>query len=128
MPKINKQDWALHEQAEALLAQADMSLDEREFVVEHWSPLARHNVGAAGIFFTPPELALDVSAEIGDAPAIIDLCAGTGRLLWPIVHSRPYKEWQRIVALEINPEFVAVGRRVLPEVEWIEGDVFDLEV
>ena len=31
-----------------------------------------------------------------------------------------------MVCVESNPDYVAVGRRVLPEAEWICGDLFDL--
>jgi hypothetical protein len=30
--------------------------------------------------------------------------------------------------VEFNPEYVRVGRRLLPEVEWIEGDFYDLKL
>lgn len=52
---------------------------------------------------------------------MIDLCAGIGRLAFA---SR--ERAKRIVCVEMNPEYAAVGKRVLPEAEWIVGDVFSL--
>lgn len=61
---------------------------------------------------------------------IIDLCAGIGRLAW---HARDYwnRRWEHlppreIVCVEKNPEYVKVGRRILPEAQWICADVLDV--
>jgi hypothetical protein len=34
----------------------------------------------------------------------------------------------RVTAVEVNPEYARIGRRLLPEVEWIEGDFYDLKL
>lgn len=34
----------------------------------------------------------------------------------------------QITAVELNPEYVDIGRRLLPEVEWIQGDLYDLNL
>jgi hypothetical protein len=35
---------------------------------------------------------------------------------------------KKIVAVESNPQFVAIGKRLLPEVTWVQGSIFDLSL
>lgn len=128
MGKLTKAEAKLHQQAEALVAlDRDLTEDEREFILDHWqeSQAARLD----GAFFTPATLARDLAIEVvGDR--IIDLCAGIGRLsyscrdLWNHgVNGTPKRQF---VCVEKNPEYVRVGRKVMPEATWICADIFDL--
>lgn len=127
MGKLTKQDAKLHAEAEALVAlERDLTEDEREFVLDHWqeSQVARLD----GAFFTPAPLARDLAIEVvGDR--VIDLCAGIGRLsfacrdLWRRHNGEPARTF---VCVEKNPDYVRVGRKVMPEATWVCADVFDL--
>jgi predicted RNA methylase len=123
--KLTKQQTARHEDAEALLRQDKLRLDERQFVMEHWNPAACHNIGVNGVFFTPLDMARDaVMFGQSDNTRVLDACAGIGRLAWNVIHTHGCTS--RVTCVEINPTFVAVGRKVLPEAEWICGCVFDV--
>lgn len=132
MARLSKAQAKLHQQAVALLAKDVLSLDEREFVLNHWQESANHINSVAGAFFTPVGLADDLSLEVSGGRAekgsIIDLCAGIGALAFSAYHRNGHNRDQapRVVCVEINPDYVAVGRKVLPEAEWICADVFDL--
>ncbi|WP_301765956.1 methyltransferase [Pseudomonas aeruginosa] len=52
---------------------------------------------------------------------IIDLCAGIGRLSFACSDGA-----KRIVCVEQNTEYAEVGKRVVPDAEWIVGDVFGI--
>lgn len=127
MSKLTAPQRAAHAQACAYLGQDILSLDQREFVINNWQESATHINSAAGAFFTPLELAFNFSIECGAescSGSVIDLCAGIGALSFAVhCHSR---EKRRVVCVEKNPDYVAVGRKVLPEAEWICADVFDL--
>lgn len=58
---------------------------------------------------------------------ILDLCAGIGSLSFYVAHW-PYNcdYIPNITAIEINPDFVEIGRQLLPQINWICGNVFDL--
>lgn len=153
MAKISKRQTERHQQAEALVrgeaelvrgdrgalafrrasADRDLTTEEREFVLNHWNPLAHHNVGRSGIFFTPPTLARDMMIETLDKKEkrVLDLCAGIGSLAYAMWRSSlwgPGSGHLQIVCIENNPVFVDVGKRVLPEAVWIRGDAFDSRV
>lgn len=124
MAKLSKAQAKAHAEAEAILTKDRLTDDERLFVVDNWQESAKHINSIAGAFFTPWGLAQDFSIET--APGrIIDLCAGIGTLalatMWH--HERRGTE---IVCVEANPDYAAVGRKLLPEARWIVGDIFDL--
>jgi len=131
MAKISKIKTKQHLKAMDLAySDKSLSIDDREFILEHYNPMACHLVGKAGIFFTPRSIAKKMQIEIIDIEGkrLLDLCAGIGGL--------SYDAWKNhacyvrndnfeIVCIENNPEFIDVGKRVLPEATWIQADAFD---
>lgn len=130
MAKLSKAQIKAHQQACELLAKDVLTFDEREFVIENWQESANHINSAAGAFFTPLGLAWDFSIEVtggrAEGARIIDLCAGIGALSFAVSQRHAYSARPQIVCVEKNPDYVAVGRKVVPEAEWICADVFDL--
>lgn len=123
MAKLTKQEAKLHQEAcELVNLDRDLTLPEREFVLEHWQESTTGRNTLDGAFFTPLGLARDFSIEVvGDR--IIDLGAGIGRLSWEC-----RDRWNgdpEIVCVEKNPEYVRVGRKVLPEATWVQADLLD---
>lgn len=109
-----------------MLEQDTLTLDEREFVIENWNEGAEHMNSAAGAFFTPLGLAYDLSLEVS-GKRILDLCAGIGALSYAAYwHGRRYDNRPDITCVEINPAYVAVGRKIIPEAQWINADVTNL--
>lgn len=70
-------------------------------------------------------MALDVALEIGGGGTLLDLCAGIGGLalatLW-----RGRVDEHDITCIERNPQYIKIGKRLLPEARWIEADAFTL--
>jgi hypothetical protein len=108
------------------------ALDQKEqyelFVLEKFDPSysCAHLVVNAGIFFTPVELAKDFRVEAQGHKSIIDLCAGIGHLSYWM---QDWIKWEnvKLVCVEINPEFVAVGKVLVPNATWICADILDPE-
>lgn len=125
MAKLSKQQAKLHEEAEKILAKPKLTDDDRVFVMENWQESATHMNGLSGAFFTPWGLATDAMIELGGwqfEGAVLDLCAGMGTLsLAALEMSRA----SRIVCVELNPEYARVGRKMVPDAEWIVGSIFD---
>lgn len=116
MAKLTKAQIAAHQKAEALLVQAVLRDDDREFVLDNWQESARHVNSAAGAFFTPSGLACDV-AVFSQGTRVVDLCAGIGALgLWNWWRSDRQAD---VTCIEINPDYVEVGRKIFPEATWI---------
>lgn len=133
MAKPSKEHARLHTEACAL-AHLDRALtsDEQEFVLRHWQESQNSTAVTtlAGAFFTPLDLAQDFALHATGARRVIDLGAGIGALAWAarrkIVAGFVAPPPVEIVCVERNPEYVAVGRRVLPEALWVCADVFEL--
>jgi hypothetical protein len=126
MAKLSKAQAKAHAQACELLAKDTLSVEDRWFVLENWQESAQHVNSTAGAFFTPVGLARDFAIELSGR-RIIDLCAGIGCLAHMVWNRHlwggPKPE---IVCVEINPDYIAVGKKVLPEATWIQASVFDL--
>lgn len=121
MAKLTKAQFKLHNQAEELLEKDTLTWNDKLFVYENWNESATSINSQAGAFFTPLGLAADFSLEIIDKSNVIDLCAGIGMLSFYAHH---YKKCD-VTCIELNPEYVRVGRKLLPEAKWINASIFD---
>lgn len=128
MSKLTKQQSKLHEQACALLEKDELSPDERWFVLEHWHEGAGHNQTSAGAFFTPRAYATTFAVHTTDRHKIIDLCAGIGTLAHAARGRHPFERDEDfdITCVESNPQYVEVGKKILPYARWICADVMNL--
>ncbi|MFI1794471.1 methyltransferase [Streptomyces olivaceoviridis] len=128
--KLSKEQTKRHNRAcELVDSDSELTETEREFVLDHFHESAHTGRTLDGAFFTPAELAGELHLVI-PGNRIIDLCAGIGRLAW---HARDlvtrhfeHLPPREIVCVEKNPEYVRVGRRILPEATWICADVLDV--
>jgi hypothetical protein len=139
MGKISRQDSKLHGQAMALInSDKVLTQEEVEFCYENYNPMAEHDIGKNAVFFTPPELAWDFAVVSQPNGPTIDLCAGIGILAWNVLKHqeagyggltnadpRIRSDLERMVCVELNPEFVRIGKRLLPQAEWYCADIFD---
>lgn len=120
MAKLSKAQIKAHKEVMALV-DLDRPLfeDEREFILDNFQESATNVNSQHGAFFTPRGLAVDLSIEVGTG-AVVDLCAGIGSLAYAVRDRAT-----RLVCIEFNPEYARVGRRVVPEAEWVVASIFD---
>ncbi len=128
MAKLTKPQIKAHGEACALVdCGRRLTDDEKEFILDNWQESAAHINSAAGAFFTPRSLASDFAIEVDGSSVelggCIDLCAGIGSLGYQVE-----RRFTRMVCVEINPDYARVGRRILPDAEWIECSAFDPRV
>lgn len=121
--KLTKQQSKLHQQALDLV-HSDKSLtwDDRLFILENYFEAQGQLNTLAGAFFTPYGLARDFAIEVDwhGSYSIVDMCAGIGMLSFACSNQRA-----EITCVEFCPEYVKVGKRVVPNANWVLGDVFD---
>lgn len=106
---------------------SDKSLtdDEREFVLLNFQESYANDNKSAGAFFTPMGLCRDFTIEVGQCNTGIDLCAGIGRLsYYQIEYLKAMGAEIDWTCVERNYGFYEVGKRVLPECQWVHDDVF----
>lgn len=128
MAKLSKTDAARHLRALSLLAKDTLTMDERWEVLEGYQEGAAHMNGLSGAFFTPWGLARDFSIEVPECRRLIDLCAGIGTLAFMATLSARtgHGHMPEIVCVETNPDYIAAGRKLLPEATWIQASAFDV--
>lgn len=126
MAKLTKAQAKAHQQACDLLAKDVLTEDDKFFVIDNWQESASHINTVAGAFFTPYDLARDCAIETF-AGRMIDLCAGIGILSFAASMMHRYSQTPLdLTCIEINPDYVAVGKKLLPDAKWIEASVFDV--
>lgn len=126
MARLSKAQAKLHAEAVELLRKDSLTIDEREFVINNWQESANHINSAAAAFFTPLELAFGLAIETQGCRTLIDLCAGIGALSFAATCHHDREPFGRVVCVELNPDYAAVGRKVVPDAEWIVCGVQDL--
>lgn len=77
----------------------------------------------AGAFFTPYDLARDFAIEV-TGNSIIDLCAGIGCLSYACTNSDIKN---KLTCIELNPEYVAIGKKLVPWANWHCRDVTEIK-
>ncbi len=131
MAKLTKTEIKLHEQALRLLEKDVLSWDEKHFVLDNWHEGATHVNSQAGAFFTPASVAGGLAIH-ASGRSFVDLCAGIGRLSFEVTgHLNPFREDRKRIdftCIEINRDYIEVGKKIMPEARWIQADVMDLPV
>lgn len=133
MARLTKAEAKLHKEAIDRLSKPSLTEEDKEFIRDHWQESAEHVNSAAGAFFTPYSQALDFALELplNGSVRILDLCAGIGNLSAAAWERSTYARrdgltTMEIVCVELNPSYVAVGKKLLPEARWVTGSIFEL--
>ena len=127
MSRLSKPAAKAHAAAVERLTKVTLDIDDKLFVIEHWQESANNVNTVSGAFFTPWGLASDMAIEVGSVNSVIDLCAGIGTLSLAVWQHHLWSESKpRMVCVERNEAYVEVGRKLLPEAEWVVGNVLGL--
>lgn len=130
MSKLSKPLLKAHNKALEITQQDKISYDDKFFVYENYHEGATNINSQHGAFFTPIGLAQDFHLTVvqGKQTKIIDLCAGIGMLSFIAYHYAAPDEKPEITCVEINPQYIEIGKKLLPEATWIQGSVMDKEL
>ncbi len=134
MAKLTKEEIKLHEQALRLLEKDVLTFDDKLFVLDNWHEGANHINSKAGAYFTPESIAKGVAIEAHGTlyKRFVDLCAGIGRLAFTVQeYMEPFhKEVSELefTCVEINSDYVEIGKKIMPNARWICADVLDIPI
>ena len=133
--KLTKQQTKKHNEAMELVNLSRKLTDfEVMFILENFHPGASNNISQNGAFFTPLTLASDLATfayPTADPGSLryIDACAGIGTLSKMLLEADSVEhKITEIVAIESNLQYVKIGRKILPQVTWVHGSIFNLEL
>lgn len=126
MAKLTQQQSSQQREIAELLAKPrDLTYDETIFVLKNYAPPANVVTDEAA-FFTPPSLADMAAMQIGDSVDVVDLGAGIGTLSWFLTQQWGWNK--ELLCVEKNPDFVKIGKKLVPQAQWVEGDIFDKQL
>lgn len=122
MSKLTKAQAKSHATALEIVRRGQpLTEDEKYFVLNNYQESATNVNSLAGAFFTPEGMARDFAVEVYNCDRLIDLCAGIGRLAFHLKEKAKH-----ITCVELNPEYIEVGKAILPEATWIQADVLSI--
>jgi len=125
--KLSKGQLRDHKIALELLEKSNLSRYERWDVLAYYQPAA--DVADIGFFQTPHADAQSVAWDGVDSGRILDLGAGIGMLTYHVYYDiQDSGGTADIVALEKDPRLVEIGKKIMPEAEWICGDMYDKDL
>ena len=129
MAKLSKREISLQKEILEMIDRDEpLEQHERDFIYAHFDEAYYGHVSQSGAFFTPVEMAKEFHLDVpgGRGSRVVDLCAGIGMLSYiQYKNNYNYDRPKEIVCVELNPEFVRIGKKLLPEATWICGDVLD---
>lgn len=133
MTKISKFALNNHQKAMDLVElERDLTISEKEFILENFLEEAVVNINWSGAYFTGADLAWEFGLCVTDNPdniddreTVVDLCAGIGSLGFHLLQRFEHID---LICVEMNEDFVKVGRKLLPNAKWICGSVSDPDV
>jgi predicted RNA methylase len=132
--RISKIASKKHEEAvELALSGKELTFDEKWQILNDYNAAANHLISKNAAFFTPPAIAKEMIIECIDKPKkrILDLGAGIGCISFFI--NEQQKIWGKeneieIICLELNADYIEIGKSIIPEATWIHGDMFDQDL
>lgn len=122
--KLSRAESQAHKTAVQLLAkEGQLSQAERDAIAERYHEGATSDNVALSAFFTPDDMAAHLALNVPGNARVLDLCAGIGSLARAITND--YHPPRELVLVELNPEYCAVAKRLLPSAEIICGSMYD---
>lgn len=128
MAKISKPILKLHKEALEILKKDELHFYDIEFVYENYHEGATNMNNLISAHFTPDSIALSM-AHSTRHNNFVDLGAGIGKLAHKLLRFNAYDEHKMFgVCVENCTEFYEIGKKLLPQLHWINGDMFDEKV
>lgn len=127
--KLSKPELKLQKEIQQILAKEFLSEDDIERIYEDFNPGFISDVTIHSAYFTPLDMAFDFALFAPRYGVIVDMCAGIGILSYAAKIRDTYEgNIRQLVCIERNPDYIEIGKKLLPSADWIQGDMFDKNV
>lgn len=124
--KLTKAQLKLQKEVEVFLEKDNLTIEDKELIYEKFNEGAIADVTTDSAYFTPLDMAYDFALFAGRHGVCVDMCAGFGVLSFCARIRDTYeKNIKHQICIERNPKFIEIGKKLLPEADWIQGDMFD---
>lgn len=130
MAKISKRLLKYHNQALDILKEEKLDFYQRKYVFDNFHEGAGNMNNLIGAHFTPHSIAKSMTFNIRENN-FVDLCAGIGMLSYKLLRDWEFNtadEKPFGICIENCTHYYEVGKKLLPEFHWINGDIFDEKV
>lgn len=128
MGKISKEAMKRHSKAMEIIEQDELSYNDKLYVLENYHEGATNMNNLVSAHFTPISLSRSVE-QCTRNYSFVDLCAGIGMLAWSQVRILEFEQKEFVgICIENCTEYYRIGKKLLPELHWINGDIFDPKV
>lgn len=124
--KLSKAELKVQKEVKTILEKDVLSFEDKEFIYENFHPGTIADITTDSAYFTPLDMAYDFGLFCCRYGVCVDMCAGIGGLSFA-AKTRDFYE-NRIkysICIERNPRFIEIGKKLLPEAVWLQGDIFD---
>lgn len=132
MAKISKRLISKHNEALEILKQEKLSFDDKLFVFEHFHEGVNMSNNMISAHFTPYPLARQIHMCTA-YHNFVDIGAGIGVFSFAMARQFEFDNHMQDktlkgVAVERCQSYYEVGKKLVPEIHWICGDITDIEV
>ncbi len=128
MGKISKEDMKRHSKAMEIIEQDVLSYDDKIYVLENYHEGATNMNNLVSAHFTPMSLARSVE-QCTRNYNFVDLCAGIGILSWCQERVMEFEDKEFVgICVENCLEYCKIGKKLMPQLHWINGDIFNPKV
>lgn len=109
-----------------VLTGTTLSEDLIDEVYEKLNPAICDNISEGGVYWTPYGLAQDLAVFSHRSGHVLDLCSGIGMLSYRVQQMDSYNQKiKSITCIEYSSHFVELGKKLLPNANWICGNAYD---
>ncbi len=100
------------------------------YIFDHFHPGYHRDISRCANFFTPRNDAVAVAQAGGAGGRVIEPTAGIGSIAHAVYSLNCWggdaEPPLKLTCVELVEDFVAIGRKLVPQAEWICGNIFDV--
>lgn len=124
--KLSKAEIKICDEVFKRIEKEKLTFEDKEYIYENFNAGFLGDVTTNSAYFTPLDMAYDFGLFCYRSGVMVDMCAGIGTLTFAARTRDTYEnKIKKSICIERNQDYIEVGKKLLPDAEWICGDMFD---